>query len=193
MGRRAMADTHAPLIGAGRAVDDLARRQLNEPFLKGLFGGIAPVLSLPCLAIKRELRRRRRGIFSCLPFFSILHPLPCREGVAVAVLLRRRLCPPPAIEPRRLRKSQPPKAKATLKAEALDGATVGEAVEAEAGVEGERLRRYRLRRHLLLLRQVAMSGARLSSSSCSCRGRRAAAFVFPGRLRACWRSTSHRG
>lgn len=128
-----MADTHAPLIGAVRAVDDLARCQLNEPDLKGLFRGVEPDSNPPSLAIKRELMRRRRCIILRLPFVPILHPLPCREGVADAVLLRRRLGAPPAREPRRLRKSPTPKAKAMLEAGAPDGATVGEAVEAEVG------------------------------------------------------------
>ena len=76
-----------------------------------------------------------------------------------------------------------PKVKAMLEAELLDGAAVGEAVKAEAAVEGGCLRRLRLRRHLprqlLLLHRLVMSGTRRSSSSCSCVGRCAAAFVFP--------------
>ena len=90
-----------------------------------------------------------------------------------------------------------PRAKAMLEAGPLDGATVSEVVEAEAGVDGGLLRRHHLHRHLawhlLLLRRVVMSGIRRASSSCSCVGRRAAAFVFPERSRVCWRSTSHRG
>ena len=95
-----------------------------------------------------------------------------------------------------------PRVKAMLEAGPLDGAAVGEAVkakaaEAEVGVEGGCLRRLRLRRHLpcqlLLLHRVVTSGTRRSSLSCSCMGRCAAAFVFPGRSRGCWRSTSHRG
>ena len=70
-----------------------------------------------------------------------------------------------------------PRVKAMLKAGPLDGAAIGEAIEAEAaeaevGVEGGCLRRLRLRRHLprqlLLLRRVVMSGTRRSSLSCSC-------------------------
>ena len=41
-----------------------------------------------------------------------------------------------------------PKVKAMLEAGAPDGAAVGEAAEAEVGVEGGRLRHLRLRRHL---------------------------------------------
>ena len=74
--------------------------------------------------------------------------------------------------------------------EVSDGAAVGKAVEAEAaevevGVEGGRLRRLLLHRHLplqlLLLRRVVTSGTQCLSLSCSCMGRCAAAFVFPGR------------
>ena len=82
-----------------------------------------------------------------------------------------------------------PKVKAMLEAGAPDGAAVGEVaeaeeVEAEVGVEGGRLRRLLLHRHLplqlLLLRRVVTSGTWCLSSSCSCVGRCAAAFVFPG-------------
>ena len=90
-----------------------------------------------------------------------------------------------------------PRVKAMLEAGPLDGAAIGEAVEAEVGVEGGCLRHLRLRRHLprhlLLLHQVVTSGTRRSSISCSCVGRCTAAFVFPGRSRGCWGSTSHRG
>ena len=90
-----------------------------------------------------------------------------------------------------------PRVTAMLEAGPPDRATVGKAVEAEAAVEGGCLRRLHLRRHLLrqllLLRRVAMSGTQHSSSSCSCVGRPAATFVFPGHSRGCWRSTSHRG
>ena len=86
-----------------------------------------------------------------------------------------------------------PRGNATLEAGMLDGAAVGEAVEAEVGVEGECLRCLCLCRHLLLLRRVATSGTRRSSLSCSCIGRYTAAFVFPGCLRGCWRLTGHRG
>ena len=90
-----------------------------------------------------------------------------------------------------------PRVKAMLEAGPLDGAAIGEAVEAEVGVEGGCLRHLRLRRHLprqlLLVRRVVTSGTQRSSLSCSCMGCCAAAFVFPGRSRGCWRSTSHRG
>ena len=55
------------------------------------------------------------------------------EGVGAAVLPRRQPGPPPAREPRRSRKSQLRKAKATLEVGVPDRATIGEAVEAEAG------------------------------------------------------------
>ena len=90
-----------------------------------------------------------------------------------------------------------PRVKAMLEAGPLDGAAIGEAVEAEVGVEGGCLRRRRLRHHLprqhLLLRRVVTSGTRRSSLSCSYKGRRAVAFIFLGHSRGCWRSTSHRG
>ena len=90
-----------------------------------------------------------------------------------------------------------PRVKAMLEAGPLDGAAIGEAVEAEVGVEGGCLRHLRLRRHLprqlLLLHRGVTSGTRRSSLSCSCMGRCVAAFVFLGRLRGCRRSTSHRG
>ena len=89
-----------------------------------------------------------------------------------------------------------PRVKAMLEAGPLDGAAVGEAVKAEVGEEGVCLHHLCLRRHLphqLLLRRVVMSGTRRSNSSCSCAGRRVAAFIFPERSQACWRSTSHRG
>ena len=93
-----------------------------------------------------------------------------------------------------------PRVKAMLEAGPLDGAAIGEAVEAEAieaevGVEGgclHRLRRH-LPRQLLPLHRVATSGTRHLSLSYSCMGRCAAAFVFLGHSRGCWRLTSHRG
>ena len=61
-----------------------------------------------------------------------------------------------------------PRVKAMHEAGPLDGAAVGEAVEAEAGVDGGHPRRRHLRLHLLrrplLLRRAAMSGARRWSS-----------------------------
>ena len=86
-----------------------------------------------------------------------------------------------------------PRVTAMLEARARDRAAVSEPVEAEVAVEGGCLPRLRLRRHLLLLHRGVTSGTRRSSLSCSCKGYCAAAFVFPGRLRGCWRSTSHRG
>ena len=90
-----------------------------------------------------------------------------------------------------------PRVKAMLEAGPLDGAAIGEAVEAEVGVEGDAS---------IVSVSVAISpansscfaewscrGLGRSSLSCSCVGCCTVAFIFPGRSRGCWRSTSHRG
>ena len=75
------------------------------------------------------------------------------------------------------------KAKVMLKAEASAGAAVGEAVEAEAGVDGGHPRRHHLRLHLLhcllRLRGAAMLGIRRWSSLLGSTNPRTASFDFP--------------
>ena len=119
----------------------------KEPDSKGPFrGGMEPAPSPSCLAIKGE-----SGGGMCISlhllFLSVLHPPLCRGGAVAALLLRRRLDFLLARESRRSRRSQ------ATKAEVLDGAAVGEVVEAEEDMEVGHLQH----RRLLPLRQAVMS------------------------------------